>query len=145
LRGIDSICAQLDHSQANAQIAVVTIQTLDGEDASADYANQLEDQVEDGRKGLGPIRVLMLLASTTTSAGSKSATALRAFPDGKLGDIGREMVPDLRANDFDGAVTLAVGQIAQVIAADAKVTLKTSPCHDAQPMPHQHQGSRSES
>jgi uncharacterized protein len=33
------------------------------------------------------------------------------------------MVPDLRANDYDGAVTLAVGEVAQVIAADAKVTL----------------------
>ena len=45
------------------------------------------------------------------------------LPDGKVGDIGREMVPDLRANDFDGAVSLAVGEVAQVIAADAKVTL----------------------
>ena len=45
------------------------------------------------------------------------------LPDGKVGDIGREMVPDLRASDYDGAVTLAVGQVAQVIAADAKVTL----------------------
>ena len=39
--------------------------------------------------------------------------------DGKVGDIGREMVPYLRASDYDGAVTLAVGQVAQVIAADA--------------------------
>ena len=46
------------------------------------------------------------------------------LPDGKVGDIGREMVPDLRANDYDGAVTLAVGEMAQVIAADAKVTLR---------------------
>ena len=39
---LDSICGQLDHSTANAQIAVVTVQSLDGDDA-ADYANQLED------------------------------------------------------------------------------------------------------
>ena len=45
------------------------------------------------------------------------------LPDGKVGDIGRDMVPYLRANDYDGAVTLAVEQVAQVIAADAKVTL----------------------
>jgi uncharacterized protein len=49
------------------------------------------------------------------------------LPDGKLGDIGREMVPQLRANDFDGAVTLAVDEVAQVIAADAKVTLEDEP------------------
>jgi uncharacterized protein len=28
---LDRICAQLDHSQANAQVAVVTIHTLDGD------------------------------------------------------------------------------------------------------------------
>jgi len=59
------------------------------------------------------------------------------LPDGKLGDIGRAMVPDLRANDFDGAVMLAVGQIAQVIAADAKVTLDEEPMA-ATPMPQHH-------
>jgi uncharacterized protein len=37
------------------------------------------------------------------------------------------MVPDLRANDFDGAVILAVDEMAQVIAADAKVTLEDEP------------------
>jgi uncharacterized protein len=37
------------------------------------------------------------------------------------------MVPDLRANDFDGAVILAVDEMAQVIATDAKVTLEDEP------------------
>jgi uncharacterized membrane protein YgcG len=35
---LDSICAQLDHSAANAQIAMVTVHDLNGDDA-ADYAN----------------------------------------------------------------------------------------------------------
>jgi CheY-specific phosphatase CheX len=47
------------------------------------------------------------------------------------------MVPDLRANDFDGAVTLAVGEVAQVIAADAKVTLS----EDEETAPAQRRGS----
>ena len=47
---LDRVCGQLDHSAANAQIAVVTIHTLDGDDA-ADYANQLEDKWKMGRKG----------------------------------------------------------------------------------------------
>jgi uncharacterized protein len=45
------------------------------------------------------------------------------LPDGKVGDIGRGMVPYLRAGDYDSAMTLGVDQVAQVIAADAKVTL----------------------
>ena len=47
---LDSICAQLDHSQANSQIAIVTVQNLNGDDA-ADYANQLEDKWKIGKKG----------------------------------------------------------------------------------------------
>jgi uncharacterized membrane protein YgcG len=46
------------------------------------------------------------------------------------------MVPALRANDFDGAVTLAVGELAQVIAADAKVTLEDEPAPVRQPVRH---------
>jgi uncharacterized protein len=58
------------------------------------------------------------------------------LPDVKVGDIGRDMVPALRANDFDGAVTLAVGELAQVIAADAKVTLEDEPAPVRQPVRH---------
>ncbi len=46
------------------------------------------------------------------------------LPDGKLGDIGREMVPYLRANDFDDALLRAVREIGQVIADDAHVSLQ---------------------
>ena len=123
---IDHICGQLDHSQANAQIAVVTVQTLDGDDA-ADYANQLEDKWKMGRKG-SDRGVLILLAIGDHQRRIDVGYGLEGIlPDGKLGDIGREMVPDLRANDYDGAVTLAVDEVAQVIAADAKVTLDEEP------------------
>ena len=40
---LERLCGQLDHSQANAQIAVVTIKSLDGVDA-AEFANNLEDK-----------------------------------------------------------------------------------------------------
>ena len=46
------------------------------------------------------------------------------LPDGKVGDIGRQMVPMLRNNDFDGAMTLAVDEISQIIAQDAGVKLQ---------------------
>lgn len=45
------------------------------------------------------------------------------LPDGKVGDIGREMVPYLKAGDYDSGISLGVHEIASVIAADAKVTL----------------------
>jgi uncharacterized protein len=119
---LDSICAQLDHSQANAQIAVVTVHNLDGDD-TADYANQLEDKWKMGRKGSDRGALLLLAVDDHKYRIDVGYGLEGILPDGKVGDIGREMVPDLRANDYDGAVTLAVGEIAEVIAADAKVTL----------------------
>jgi len=123
---IDSLCEQLDHSQANAQVAVVTVKTLDGVD-SAEFANALEDKWKIGRKG-SDRGVLVLLAVDDHKRRIEVGYGLEGIlPDGKVGDIGREMVPLLRANDFDGAMTQAVGELAQVIAADAKVTLEDDP------------------
>ena len=119
---LDSVCAQLDHSQANAQIAIVTVHNLDGDDA-ADYANQLEDKWKMGRKGSDRGALLLLAVDDHKYRIDVGYGLEGILPDGKVGDIGREMVPDLKANDFDGAVTLAVGEVAQVIADDAKVTL----------------------
>jgi len=119
---LDNLCAQLDHSQANAQIAVVTIHTLDGDD-SADYATRLFEKMKIGAKGTDR-GILLMLAVDDHKRSIKVGYGLEGIlPDGKTGDIGREMVPALRSNDFDGAVTLGVDEIAQVIAADAKVTL----------------------
>jgi uncharacterized protein len=134
---LDSICAQLDHSQANAQIAVVTVHDLNGEDA-ADYADQLETKWKMGKKG-SDRGVLVLLAVADHKYRIEVGYGLEGIlPDGKVGDIGREMVPDLRVGDYDGAVTLAVGEIAQVIAADANVTLEDQPAPDSAPV-QQHQ------
>ena len=123
---LDHICAQIDHTQANAQIAVVTVKSLDGVD-SADFANALEDKWKMGKKGVDR-QVLLLLAVGDHKRRIEVGYGLEGIlPDGKVGDIGREMVPGLRANDYDGAVTLAVGEVARVIAADAKVTLDDQP------------------
>jgi uncharacterized protein len=119
---IDSICSQLDHTAANAKIAVVTVHTLEGDD-SADYANQLEDHWKMGDKGLNRY-LMVLLAVDDHQRRIEVGYGLEGIlNDAKVGDIGRAMVPDLRANNYDGAVTLAVGEVAQVIAADANVTL----------------------
>jgi len=123
---LERLCGQLDHSQANAQIAVVTIHTLNGADA-AEYANALEDKWKMGRKG-SDRGALVLLAVDDHKYRIEVGYGLEGIlPDGKVGDIGREMVPLLRASDYDGAISQAVGEVAQVIAADAKVTLDEEP------------------
>jgi uncharacterized protein len=137
---LDSICSQLDHTAANAQLAVVTVHDLNGDDA-ADYADQLETKWKMGRKG-SDRGALVLLAVADHKYRIEVGYGLEGIlPDGKVGDIGRAMVPDLRAGDYDGAMTLAVGEVAQVIAADAHVSIS-----DAEPMPatepvqHHHSG-----
>ena len=133
---LERLCGQLDHSQANAQIAVVTIHTLDGADA-AEYANALEDKWKMGRKG-SDRGALVLLAVDDHKYRIEVGYGLEGIlPDGKVGDIGREMVPLLRVNDYDGAISQAVGEVAQVIAADAKVTLDEDPALQ-QPIRHHH-------
>lgn len=132
---IDSICAQLDHSQANAQIAVVTVHDLNGDDA-ADYANELEDHWKMGNKGDNRYAMVLLAVADHKYRIEIGYGLEGILPDGKTGDIGRSIVPDLRASDYDGAVTSAVGQIAQVIAADAKITLSDN-ASDSTPQPAQ--------
>ncbi len=127
---LDHICGQLDHSQANAQIAVVTIHTLNGADP-AQFAISLFSKMKIGKKGTDR-GVLVFLAVDDHKRQIIVGYGLEGIlPDGKVGDIGREMVPGLRANDFDAAVILGVDEIAQIIAADAKVTLD----EDASPAP----------
>jgi uncharacterized protein len=123
---LNSALAQLDHSAANSQIAVVTVRNFNGEDA-ASYANQLEDKWQMGRKGSDK-GALVLLAVDDRKYRIDVGYGLEGIlNDAKVGDIGRAMVPYLRANDYDSAVTLAVGRMAQVIAADANVTLENEP------------------
>ncbi len=119
---LDSICEQLDHSQANSQIAIVTVHDLNGDDA-ADYANQLEDHWKMGNKGDNKYAMVLLAVADHKYRIEVGYGLEGILPDGKTGDIGRDMVPDLKASDYDGAVTVAVGEIAQVIADDAKITL----------------------
>jgi uncharacterized protein len=119
---LDRICAELDHSQANAQVAVVTVRNLDGQDA-ADWANELEDKWHMGKKG-SDRGLLVLLAVDDRKYRIDVGYGLEGIlNDARVGDIGRSMIPDLRARDYDGAILGAVGQLAKIISDDAHVTL----------------------
>jgi uncharacterized protein len=136
---LDTLCAQLDHSKANSQIAIVTVRNLDGND-SADFANQLEDAWKIGKKGSDK-GVLVLLAVDDHKYRIDVGYGLEGIlNDARVGDIGRGMVPYLRARDYDGAVSLAVGQVAQIIATDAGVALTDQPEEAPAPRAH-HQSS----
>jgi len=117
---LSALCGQVDH-QANAQIAVVTIKSLEGE-AIQDYAVELWDKWKIGQKDRG---VLVLLSVEDHKYWIATGYGLEGIlPDSRAGVIGRQMVPYLRQGDYDDAVSLAVDQIAQIIAKDAGVALQ---------------------
>ena len=135
---LNALCAQVDRL-AHAQIAVVTIKSLDGEPIE-NFATALEDKWKVGKKGTDR-GLLLIFAPNDRKYRIEVGYGLEGIlPDGKVGDIGRQMVPYLQQNNFDAAVTLAVRQIAGVIAADAGVTLSTgarpgyAPARQARPL-----------
>jgi len=130
---LDALCAQVDH-QAHAQIAVAVVRTLNGADPS-DYAVRLEEAWKVGPKG-SDRGVLILLATDDHKRWIEVGYGLEGIlPDAKVGDIGRTMVPYLRGNHYDEAVSLAVSQIARIIADDAGVSLQQTYQPRTRPMP----------
>jgi uncharacterized protein len=126
---IENLCTQVDH-QAHAQIAVVTIKTLDNDEPIEDFAVALEEKWKVGRKGTDR-GVLMLVVMNPRKYRIEVGYGLEGIlNDAKVGDIGRMMVPSLRQNDYNTGITVGVQQIARVIAADAGVTLNLAePVH----------------
>jgi len=125
IRRLDLVCGQVDH-EAHAQIAVVTVNTTE-EEPIEEYAVDLYQAWGLGKKGIkeGSDRgVLILVAVKDRKRFISTGYGVEGIlPDATVSVIGRQMVPYLRNNDFDGAMTLAVGQISQIIARDAGVTL----------------------
>ncbi len=118
---LTALCQEVDQ-KAGAQIAIVTVRSLDGAEA-ADYAVNLAQQW-----GVGPKQkdrgILILLAPNDHKYFVAVGYGLEPIlPDGKIGGFGREMVPLLRQNDYSGALLLLTQLIANVIAQDRGVTL----------------------
>src|SRR6266852_1897379 len=122
---LNDLCLQVDQ-KAKAQIAVVTVKSLDGQDAVS-YAVALYQKWGIGAKGKDR-GVLILVATQDHKYWTAVGYGLEAIlPDGKVGGFGREMVPLLRNGDYGGAVTLLTARVASVIAQDAGVTLHNLP------------------
>lgn len=121
-RALEQLCAEVDQ-KAHAQIAVVTIHSLDGSDIES-YAVDLYKQW-----GIGPKSsnrgVLILLAVNDHRYRTEVGYGLEAIlPDGKVGGFGREAVPYLKQQQYGAALLLMTQRVAQTIAADAGATLQ---------------------
>ncbi len=134
---LDSICQQIDQ-KAHAQIAVVTIQSLDGSEIES-YAVEMFKQWGIGSKATDH-GVLILLAAQDHRYRIEVGYGLEPIlPDGKVGGFGREAVPLLKQGDYNGAVLLMTSRVAEVIAQDAGIQLTGArPPTPEEPQEEQH-------
>ena len=108
------------------QIAVVTVNSLEDE-TKEQYAVDLYKHLGIGSKKSNE-GVLLLVAPKQRQYKIEVGYGLEpVINDARAGDIGRSMVPDLRAGDYSAAILGAMTQIAQLIAADKGVQLTGLP------------------
>src|SRR5712671_1923138 len=118
---IRNIAQQVDQKD-KAQIAIVTVHSLDGSDIET-YASDLYKAW-----GIGPKSsnrgILILLAVDDRKRRIEVGYGLEPIlPDGKVGGFGREAVPLLKQRQFGPALLLMTRRVANVIATDAKVQI----------------------
>jgi len=118
---MNDICQQID-AKAHAQIAVVTVNSLDGSDIES-YAVALFKQWGVGSKSTDH-GVLILYAIQDRRARVEVGYGLEPIlPDGKVGGFQREAIPQIRGGDYSGGLLLITTRVADVIAQDAGIQL----------------------
>jgi uncharacterized protein len=121
---INDTCQQIDE-KAHAQIALVTINSLDGSDIES-YAVDLFKKWGIGSKSTDR-GVLILYAIQDHRARVEVGYGLEPIlPDGKVGGFQREAIPLMRSDNYNQALLLVTGRIAEVIAIDAGIQLTGS-------------------
>jgi uncharacterized protein len=132
---LEALCAELEQ-KTGAQMAIVTVQSLDGEGVE-NYAVNLFKQLGVGSKKDNR-GVLLLVAPHERKYRIEVGYGLEpVINDARAGDAGRAMVPFLRQNDYGKAAEVAAWQLAKYIADDAGVTLSGQP-----PAPRNQHGGR---
>jgi uncharacterized protein len=128
---LESLCREV-HNKTKAQVFFVTVKTLDGE-AVETFANELFAKWKIGEKKTDR-GVLLVLAIAEHKRWIEVGYGLEGIlNDAKVGDIGREMVPELKAAKYDDAARTGVRGVSKVIAADAGVTIDGLEDADASP------------
>jgi uncharacterized protein len=135
---LNEMCRQVDQ-KAQAQIAVVTVKSTDGQDIF-NYSVDLYQKWGIGQKGKDR-GVLILLAAQDRKYWTTVGYGLEPIlPDGKVGGFGREAVPYLKNGDYNGAISLLTSRVIDVIAKDAGIQITTSQPRRIEPLtssPHE--------
>jgi uncharacterized protein len=121
-QNLEALCTAVDR-QAHAQVAVVTIKTLDDGQTIEEFSVQLEEKWKVGKKGTDE-GLLMVVALNPRKIRVEVGYGLEGIlNDAKVGAILDQIEPALRQNNFNQAIPQGVQALSQVIAANAGVTL----------------------
>lgn len=134
---LEALCKELQ-DKTGAQMAIVTVKSLEGETASQ-YGNELYKQLGVGGKK-DDRGVLLLVAPQERKYWTEVGYGLEpVITDARAGDAGRAMVPQFRAGNYSAAIEAGAWQLAKYVADDAKVTLTGQP--PARAIRHERPGS----
>src|SRR5277367_3823562 len=130
---LTALCTELQQ-KTGAQIAIVTVHSLDGRSVD-DYAADLYKHL-----GIGGRKddrgVLLLVSPDERKYRIEVGYGLEpVINDARAGDVGRAMVPFFRSGNYDGAIQTAAWQLAGFVAEDRGVTLSLTAPVRAAPQP----------
>jgi uncharacterized protein len=120
------------YSKAHATIEVVTVKSLDGQDIDS-WTTALDDDWKVGPKSTDKGIVLVFAIQDHKDRIEVGYGLEGILNDAKVGDIRRSMNALLEQGQYGPAIQSGVQQVADVIAADANVTL-TPPQQSAEPV-----------
>ncbi len=123
-QAIEDLATQLYNSKAHSTLVVVTVNSLDGQDIES-WTTDLEDKWKVGPKGSDKGVVLVFAIKDHKDRIEVGYGLEGILNDAKVGDILRSVKPYLQQSQYSAAIQSATQQVANVIAADAGVTLTT--------------------
>jgi uncharacterized protein len=121
-RSLEDLCAEV-HNQAQADVVVVTIKTLDDGMSIEEIATALEEKWKIGKKGVDRSALVVLSLDPKRLKVETGYGLEGILPDAKVGRIMDPAVPLARSGDYNQALLTIVQGLADVIAADKGVAL----------------------
>src|SRR5258705_1047124 len=135
---LEALCAELEQ-KTGAQMAIVTVQSLEGESVENHAVELFKQLGVGGRKDNRG--VLLLVAPTERKYRIEVGYGLEpVINDARDSDACRATVPWLRANDYGTATVDAARQLAKYIADNAGVTLSGLPPRERNQNERGHRG-----
>jgi uncharacterized protein len=119
---IEDLCLEV-HRQANAELEVVTIKSLDGGQTVEEFSSLLEEKWKIGKKGVDRSALIVLVLNPRKLRVETGYGLEGILPDAKVGRILDAADPYAAAANYDQALLTTVQDLAAAVADDAHVTL----------------------